>query len=239
MESRGSIWMRPERNTRGPDPTYSRELFTAAAIKIADAEGIEALSIRRVAKEVGAGAMSLYRYIDSKDELLELMSDAVMGEEPVPDEPSGDWRADLRTLAERGRALMHRHPWLAGIRNLRRTFGPNTLRAFEYNLRCLDGRGLTIDQLLSIVLTVNGFVQMFVQGELAEQEEQRRTGVTEEQWRATQGPYIQKIIDSGEYPLFTKVIIDAALPHMEPDHQFRTGLEDLLDGIAVKLERSR
>jgi AcrR family transcriptional regulator len=239
MEPRGSIWMRPERNTRGPDPTYSRELFTAAAIKIADAEGIEALSIRRVAREVGAGTMSLYRYIDSKDDLIELMFDAVQGEDPVADEPSGDWRADLRALAERERRMMRRHPWFASHGTGRPTFGPNTLRAFENSLRCVDGMGLSIDEMLSIVLRINGYVREFVQGELAEQEAQRRTKLTEEQWRATQGPYLDKLISSGEFPLFTKVIIDASLPHMHPDRQFDTGLEDILDGIATKLDRSR
>jgi AcrR family transcriptional regulator len=239
MDEPGSVWMRPERRGRGPDPTYSRELFTAAAIKIADEEGIEALSIRRVAKAVGAGAMSLYRYIDSKDDLLELMYDAVQGEEPLPEKPSGDWRADLRAIAERERTLMRRHPWLTGHVTGRPSFGPNTLRAFEYSLGCIDGLGLSIDQMLAIVLSINGYVTTFVRAEFAETEAQRRTKLTEEQWRQRQGPYLHKIISSGEFPLFSKVIIDASLPHMEPDHQFSTGLEDLLDGIAVKLERSR
>jgi AcrR family transcriptional regulator len=239
VENPGSIWMRPQRHSRGPDPTYSREQITAAAIKIADVEGIEAVSMRRIAREVSAGAMSLYRYVGSKDDLLELMVDAVQGEDPLPEAPSGDWRADLSALAVRGRVMMLRHPWTTTVTTTRPSFGPNSLRVFEYSLSCVDGLGLSIDEMLSVALRLIGFVRTFVQGELAEAEAQRRTKLTEEQWRTSQGPYLQQIMDSGRYPLFTKVIIDAALPHMAPDRQFRTGLDDLLDGIGAKLDRRR
>jgi AcrR family transcriptional regulator len=232
------IWMRPARNSRGPDPGYSRERITAAAITIADAEGLEAISMRRVARELGAGAMSLYRYIGSKDDLIELMIDETAGELPVP-EPTGDWRRDLTAVAEQQRASLLRHPWLATIGGGRPTFGPNTLRSFEHALRCVDGLGLSIDRMLTIVLAVGGFVRGFVQGQVAEAEAQRRTKLTEQQWREIQGPYLQQIMDSGEFPLFTKVIIDAELPHMDPERQFRTGLNDLLDGISAQLDRAR
>src|SRR5262245_62033753 len=118
--------MRPSRNRRGPDPTYSREQITAAAITIADADGLDAISMRRLAREVDAGVMSLYRYFDSKDDLFELMSDAVQGETPVPDLPSGDWRADLTAIAQAQRAAVHRHPWLVSLTG-RPSFGPNTV----------------------------------------------------------------------------------------------------------------
>jgi AcrR family transcriptional regulator len=234
----GSIWLRPSRNRRGPDPAYSREQITAAAIKIADADGIEAISMRRIARAVDAGVMSLYRYVSSKDDLFELMIDAVQGENPVPEKPSGDWRADLTEIAVTQRAAVHRHPWLASLTS-RPSFGPNTVRAFEYALSCVDGLGFSIDEMLAIVLSVTSFVRGFTQEELAEAEIQRRTGLTEEQWRRIQGPYLQQLMDSGEFPLFTKVIIDAELPHMDADHQFSTGLDRLLDGISAQLERRR
>jgi AcrR family transcriptional regulator len=226
--------MRPERHSRGPDPAYSREQITAAAIKIADADGIEAISMRRIAREVNAGAMSLYRYIGSKDDLLELMADAVQGEDPLGG-PTGDWRADLERIAYHQRALMRRHPWLAALSPARPSFGPNTVRNTEQALRCVDGLGLDIDEMLITVLSLSSFVRGFIQSELAEVEAQRRTKLTEDEWRRTQAPYLQKIMDSGEFPLFTKVIRDAALPHMDPDRQFDLGLGQLLDGIAARL----
>src|SRR3954469_22260555 len=109
----GSIWLRPERPTRGPSPTYSREQITTAAVKIADEGGIAAVSMRRVAQELGAGAMSLYRYIGSKDDLTALMLDHVEGEDPLPDAPAAGWRTELTGLAVRARAIMLRHPWSA------------------------------------------------------------------------------------------------------------------------------
>jgi len=235
----GSIWTRPQRHSRGPDPTYSREQITAAAIKIADAEGLEAVSMRRIAREVSAGAMSLYRYIGSKEDLLELMVDAVQVEDALPDKPSGDWRADLTELAERGRVMMMRHPWTTAVTTSRPSFGPNSLRVFEYSLSCVDGLGLSIDEMLLIVLNVIGYVRNFVENTLAEAEASRRTKMTEDEWRETQAPYLQQIMDSGKYPLFTKVIIDAVRPHLDPDRVFRMGLDDLLDGIAAKLDRRR
>jgi AcrR family transcriptional regulator len=231
--------MRPARNSRGPDPGYSREQITAAAVTIADTEGLDALSMRRVARELGAGAMSLYRYIGSKDDLIELMMDAVQGEIPPARTPSGDWRADLERIAEQTRDGMRRHPWLTTLSTGRPTFGPNTLRNFEHALRCVDGLGLSIDEMLAIVLSVTSFVRGFVQAELAEDEARRRTGQTEEQWRAIQAPYVRKIVDSGEFPLVAKVIMDAELPHMDPERQFRTGLAHLLDGISAQLDRER
>jgi AcrR family transcriptional regulator len=233
-----SIWLRPPRNRRGPDPAYSREQITAAAIKIADADGLQAISMRRVAREVDAGAMSLYRYVSSKDDLIELMIDAVQGETPVPAKPSGDWRADLTDIAVAQRVAVHRHPWLVSLTG-RPSFGPNTVRAVEYALSCVDGLGFSIDEMLAIVLSVTSFVRGFTHSELAEAEAQRRTGLTEEQWRQTQAPYVKHIVDSGEFPLFAKVIIDAELPHMDIERQFSTGLDHLLDGISAQLERRR
>jgi AcrR family transcriptional regulator len=230
--------MRPERHTRGPDPAYSREQITAAAVKLADAEGIEAISIRRIAREVNAGTMSLYRYIGSKDDLIELMTDAVQGEDEPP-ELTGSWRADLEHVAELQRAVLRRHPWLTTLAPGRPSFGPNTVRALEHGLRCVDGIGLDIDEMLVIVLSVTSFVRGFVQSELAEAEAQRRTKLTEEEWRQAQAPYVQQLIDSGEFPLVAKVILDAELPHMDLDRQFDTGLAHLLDGISARLDTLR
>src|SRR5882672_3010346 len=162
-----NLWMRPERHSRGPDPAYSREQITAAAVKVADAEGIEAISIRRIAREIGAGTMSLYRYIGSKDDLNELMADAVQSEDAL-EVPTGHWRADLERIAERQRAVPLRHPWLTTLSPGRPTFGPNTVRAFEDELRCVDGIGLNIDEMLTIVLSVTSFVRGFVQSVLSE-----------------------------------------------------------------------
>src|SRR5262249_43559728 len=109
------LWARTERSSRGPQPTLSHAQIAAAAIRIADREGLDAVSMRRVAAELGAGTMSLYRYVRTKDELHDLMRDTVAGEDDVPAKPSGHWRADLSVLAHQMRASALRHPWLPAL----------------------------------------------------------------------------------------------------------------------------
>lgn len=227
------IWLRSEQPARGPQPSYSRAQIVRAAIEIADAEGIDAVSMRRVAAEVGAGTMSLYRYVPKKDDLYELMADAVTGEEPTPT-PSGDWRADLRLLAHRQRATALRHPWTVSL-GLRPSFGPNSLRNIEFMGSVLGRLGLDIDTVLQMSGIVMSFVLGTVRQELAGQEARRRTGMDEEEWRRMYGPYIRKLIDSGEHPHFAKIIIDAETPHTDAGTQFARSLDRLLDGLAAGL----
>lgn len=104
------LWLRPTEPRRGRKPSFSREGIVAAAVAMADAEGIEAVTMRRVAAQVGAGVMSLYSYAPDKETLLELMVDHVSGELTAADPPSGDWRTDLKTIAHLQRAHMLRHP---------------------------------------------------------------------------------------------------------------------------------
>ena len=118
-----SIWSIPERQGRGPRPAYSRVQITEAAIRIADADGLEAASMRRIAAELGTAAMSLYRYVPSRGDLIELMADHVLAEMDIPGRPSGDWRADLTLIADGPRAMWLRHPWLAGLDGTRALLG--------------------------------------------------------------------------------------------------------------------
>jgi AcrR family transcriptional regulator len=233
------IWMRPERPARGPAPAHSRAQIAALAVKIADAEGLEALSMRRVAKELGAGTMSLYRYVPSKDDLVELMIDEVLGESvPEPAGLSGEWRADLRLLAHDVRRVLRRHPWMAGRPN-GLTFGPNAMRLAEVALGTVDGLGLNIDQMMSVTGMVTSYVHGFVATELAAAEARRRTGLTDEQLMIANAPYIRSILETGRYPLIERVIVDARQPHMDPDERFEYGLERILDGIAGSLPDRR
>jgi AcrR family transcriptional regulator len=233
---RGVIWERPERAGRGPAPSLSRESISTAAVKLADAQGIEAVSMRSLADELGVGAASLYRYVARKDELIELMVDSVMGND-LEFEIRGDWREDLRSVARGLREMTLRHPWMAvpsaGLRN----FGPNTARRYEQVLGAIDGLGLDIDEMLVMVETLDAFVRGRALEELSEQEAVRRSGLDQEQWMQTQVPYIESLIESGRYPLLTRVVLDARAPH-DPDrlkNGFDVGLERVLDGLATML----
>jgi AcrR family transcriptional regulator len=234
--SRRVIWERPERAARGPAPSLSRESISTAGVRLADTQGIEAVSMRAIALELGVGAASLYRYVARKDELIELMVDWVMGND-LQFEIRGDWREDLRSVAHGLRAMTLRHPWIAipsaGLRN----FGPNTANCYERVLSAIDGLGLEIDDMLVMVETLDAFVRGRALEELSEQEAVRRSGLDQEQWMRTQTPYIESLMASGRYPLLTRVVLDARAPH-DPDrleHGFDLGLERVLDGLAMML----
>jgi len=233
------VWMLPDRPGRGPRPAHSREQITAAAIRIADAEGLDAVTMRRLAAEIGCGTMTLYRYVPTKDHLLDLMIDATEGEVALPDVPAGDWRAGLRAVAGMQRNRLLRHPWLASLESGRPAFGPNSLRNLEQGFAILDGLGLDIDQILVLVGALLAFVRGAVIAELAEQEAQRRTGLTTEQWQARMAPYVATLMESGRYPAFNRVITDAKLPHSGRDEGFARGLDLVLDGLAAGIPAPR
>jgi AcrR family transcriptional regulator len=227
------IWARPDRPARGPQPSLTRDQIAAAAIAIADAEGLEAVSMRRVAAAVGAGTMSLYRYVSRKEDLIDLMADRVLGELDLPDAPSGDWRADLWLIARQSHELQLRHPWSATVGLARPSLGPNQLRVTEFALRAVGGLGLDVDTMMWMVLTVLTFARGFAEAENAEREAQRRTGMTEDEWRLAMAPYVQQIIDSGRYPMLSRYIVEGQ--DLDPEAAFEQGMDRVIEGLAQSL----
>ncbi|WP_406336102.1 TetR/AcrR family transcriptional regulator C-terminal domain-containing protein [Streptomyces sp. NBC_00203] len=193
--------------------------------------------MRRVAKELGTGTASLYRYLASKDDLLDLMLDAVAAEDGGPPAPTGDWRGDLRTLAYRSRATIHRHPWMTSLAAGRPSLGPNSLDATEHALAALDPLGFDIDVMITVVDTLHAFVRGYAIGELAQQEAVRRSGVGIQEWMDAHAPYLDKVVRAGRHPLLARVIRDAELPHAadSAERGFQLGLERLLDGWEANL----
>jgi AcrR family transcriptional regulator len=218
------IWERePYRAKR---QALSVERIVDACVAIADAEGLEALSMRRVAAELSTGTTSLYRYVDSRDDLLDLMVDAVHDNHaPL----TGDWRADLEAYAHHERELWLRHTWLAPLLATRPSLGPNWLRGLEHALTAAAPLTSDIAGAASAVGLIRDYVRGAVMRELAEKQTQRRTGQSEDQWRATVAPYMRKVIESGAYPSVSRMIKSADL---SPAEQFTYGLRRILAGIA-------
>lgn len=222
--------------SRGPKPAFSRDKIAATAIKIADAEGIEAVSMRRIAAEMGSGTASLYRYITNKDELLDLMVDAMLPEFTLS-KPSGDLRMDLRAIVSRGRKMILAHPWMISISTYRSSLGPNTLRWLELILGLLDGHGLDIDEMLVVSNTLFNFAKGYAAGEIAEQEASKRSGLSREQWMTSRAHHTQAILKTGKYPMFARVVKDARAPHdpYAAERGFYLGLDHILDGIELRI----
>ncbi|GAB3156029.1 TetR/AcrR family transcriptional regulator [Microbispora hainanensis] len=236
MTGHENLWMRPERPARGPRPSFSRAALADAAIRVADAEGLEAISMRRLAADLGAGTMSLYRYVTSKDEVLDLMVDTAVREYlPEDQQPPGDWVEGLRLLAWQARRTMLRHPWLAPLAAARPQVGPNSARLTETALGMLDGLGLSIDEMLTFVGAVFAYVNGYTQGELVEAEATRRSGMTLQQRLAQHISYIQSLIATGEFPMLDRMTKEAGRHFMSSDERFAYGLDRLLDGLAASL----
>jgi AcrR family transcriptional regulator len=206
-------------------------------VKLADADGIEAVSMRALASALGVGATSLYRYVESKEEVIDLMVDHVFGFD-FRFAASGDPRADLAGFARARRALLLAHPWMAVHGAGRPTLGPHILEMVESVLAAIDGLGLEIDEMLLAVGTIDAYVRGRVLDQLAEQEAIRRSGFSQEEWLERMEPWMSGILESDRFPLVKRIVIDARAPH-DPDRiekQFEGGLEQVLDGLLASIE---
>jgi AcrR family transcriptional regulator len=228
------IWERLERPSGGK-PALNIVRIVQAAIRIADGEGLEAISMRRVAEELGSGTMSLYRHVSSKEDLLDLLLDAAFGEIELPEKPSRNWRSNLRLAARETRAAMKKHPWLAGLLSRRPPLGPNYLRHFEFLLASVAVLKLEMAAAVRIVGTLYVFVMGYVGFELAEEESYRRVGMSEPQRRKSVAPYMERVIATGRFPNLARFLVAGA--EMPDDRGFEFGLDCVLDGIAAKVKK--
>ncbi|MBO2456402.1 TetR/AcrR family transcriptional regulator [Actinomadura violacea] len=217
------VWARPRGGRR---PKLTREAIVGKAIEIADAEGLEAVSIRRVASELGVRAMSLYTHIEAKEDLLDLMYDVVAEEVLVEDGLPDDWRAAMVEIMRKERAAGLRHPWMFELAGRSPRVGPNGLRHAEQSMAA--AARLTDDpkEMLAIVTTVDHYMLGFV---LREQRlrEMGTTPTGEVRPSVLEQAYVRKLLESGDFPHLNSVL-DAGLFSQE---DFDLGLKWLLDGI--------
>jgi AcrR family transcriptional regulator len=240
------IWARAE--PTGRRAPRSRSDVANAAIAVADAEGIEAVSMRRVAAELGLGTMSLYHYVRGKDELLDLMSDEILGRQLVDDaELHKGWRAGLRAIAVATRRNFERHPWIIGAMRPRPRAvpGPNSLRHFDQSVAAVIDADVDLKTKMEIITLVDDYVfgfsmRAFVAGLEAREEE------AEPGWMQAVFDYMAGELETGAYPNVQRIVEanraaggkDEDLPAMALDvSRFERGLERLLDGIEVELAR--
>ncbi|WP_410667703.1 TetR/AcrR family transcriptional regulator [Amycolatopsis sp. cmx-4-68] len=224
------VWERPEPPERPVPAPLSRERIVETAIRLADAAGLEAVSLRKVAAELDVGPMRLYGYLATKEELLDLMVDAVYAEV----RPTGEgWRAVLRSVAETTRQTVLRHEWLADLLGGRPQLGPHVLARGEAVVAALDG--VDVDLVMPVVGAVNAYVIGAVRREIAERRAERATGLDEQQWQRANGPYLERRFATGRFAALEKVIRDGA--HLDADETFQLGLGFVLDGIEAHLAR--
>jgi AcrR family transcriptional regulator len=231
----------PPRRIRG----LSQADIIDAAIAVADTEGAAAVSMRRIAREMRVGAMSLYWHVASKEELHRLMLEWVQAEAQVP-EPTGDWRADLRSYAHATRAVLLRHPWAIDFLGSGPPSGPNDARNAERLLGALDGLGLDVGTAMMVTMSVGTFVIGAALREVQEIRWQHAAAAAEatmpaEEIAAAMAEFERRVRRSGRYPHLAAVLdagIDPDSPHTRTK-RFEFGLDCVLDGIEGRIKADR
>jgi AcrR family transcriptional regulator len=213
-----SIWTR---ETSAKPAALSREAIVRAAIKLADEEGLDAVSIRRIAAELSARPMSLYQFIERKDDLFDLMFDQLAGEALVQGELPGDWREALMLIAEHSREASLQHPWILRAHGRTRGIGPNVIRHVEQSLAALEALDIPSDRRHAILTAVDNYTLGHVTRELLE------TALARDD-----DTYVEQVIAGGSVPHIAAHGFRTLGMHTPT---FREGLGWLLAGIEASL----
>jgi AcrR family transcriptional regulator len=236
-----AAWGVRGRPPKGPRPALSLERIVDAAARVATADGLAAVSMSRVAADLGVSTMSLYRYVASKDELLTLMTDLPFEAPPAPRGPEEGWREGLARWAWTERAVLRRNPWVLRIPISGPPVTPNAILWLERGLDCLRDTGLREDEKLSVILLLTGYVrnQSTLEAEISAAQ---AAGVTapDPELLPSYGRLMARLTDPERFPALHAVI--AAGVFDEPDdgdYDFTFGLERVLDGIEALIETRR
>ncbi|MGW8846528.1 TetR/AcrR family transcriptional regulator [Streptomyces xiamenensis] len=226
-----SVWERPEPQPRAAPVPLSREKIAASAIRLADAHGLEGLSVRKLAKELGVGPMRLYDYVSNRSELLDLMVDVVYAGIAEAGRRSA-WRATVLAIAHATRDAALAHEWFADLLGGRPHLGPHALAVGEATAAALSQapgvRG--IDDLQRAVGALNAFLVGAVRTEVTERRTARASGTDEAAFQAALGPYLTRMLDTGRYPTVARLVIEGA--HLDAREIFDHNLTTVVDGIS-------
>jgi len=234
------LWRDPAAVPRhGPRQGLTVDAVVAAATELADAGGLDAVTMRKVARALGVVPMTLYTYVPGKAELLDLMLDAAYAQMPRADTSGQPWRQRLTAIAAENRALFEAHPWAAAISAVRPPLGPGQLVKYEHELSALDGLGLDdvqMDAALTFLLT---FVQASARSAADARASQQEDAMDDEQWWAASQPLLARVLDAAAYPTAVRVGSAAGAAQgaaYSPRLAYDFGLQRVLDGLAVLID---
>ncbi|GAB7049891.1 GntR family transcriptional regulator [Catenuloplanes indicus JCM 9534] len=224
---------------RGVPRDLTRDRLVRTAIEIADAEGLDALSMRAIGARLGTATMSAYRHVADKDELIALMADAAYGEIGYPEgeEPLA-WRPRIERAARALWTLYRRHPWLPHVDSLFRPLPlPNLLTHDEQILRALDGHGLTPEEMLNHSILIYTQVQSLAMQLEREAQAQSASGISGEEWVARTSPAMAALMTGDRHPVWSRMmaVVTADGFDLDLDALFELGLRTTLDGLAARM----
>ena len=231
------LWEGLPSTGKGPRPTLTLDQIVGAGIEIADSEGIDALSMRRLATELGMGTMSLYRYVPNKGELLNLMLDHVSGAQHGRVDPDGDWRATLSAVARRSREMYLSHRWLLQVNWSRPVLGPGSVSQMEETVAGLADLPFGDQKKMMVISQLDAYVVGSVREEILYERAAEESGMTEDEFWNNQLPVLVKEMESGRFPAMAA--LDADVFDADWTDSFELGLRFLLDGIDAEVTRSR
>jgi AcrR family transcriptional regulator len=229
------LWARLERPAPAPRQALTPRRIATAGVKIADEDGLDAVTMRRLAAELGVAPMAPYRYVQGKDDLLQLMVNHVYDDMRLPSEQG--WRDTLRALALQTRELMLRHVWLAGLPpTATLALTPNRMALAEKALAALDGQGLDADTMMTRFRAVDAYVHGAMAYEIAVQNLMRQQGWSDGgELRNDLAPQMTWHMRTGRYPTYQRYL-GAATRKDDARWHFETGLDYVLGGIAAGLD---
>lgn len=232
-----AAWGLRTRPGKGPKPGLTLDRIVAAGVRVAATEGLGAVSMGRVATELGASTMSLYRYVAAKNELLDLMVDAAIG--PPPDAPPGeDWREGLLLFARTHLGILRRQPWIVRVPISSPPLTPNQVGWMDYGLGTLAATPLEEYEKLSTIMTVNGITRNWALLTADITAAAQASGTTADEAMLTYGQLLGKLVDPQRFPAIGRLLATGILdmPDDVPDTDFEFGLARILDGIATLID---
>jgi len=232
-----AAWGVRERSHKGPKPALTLDRIVDAAVHIADTEGLDSVSMSKVAAELGAAPMSLYRHVSAKEELRRLMVDAAWGDSPGPLAPGETWRDGLSRWAWSMRANARIHPWVVRIPISGLPILPREIAWFEDALACMAGTGLTEARKASVVMLLSGYIRNVAATEADVLAAVLASGLSPDEWMASYPRMLAQLTDARRFPALTAFIEAGVFDQAdEPDTEFVFGLDRILDGIAILIE---
>lgn len=225
--------------SRGPQRGLSLDAIVTAATALADGDGLEAVTMRRLAAELGVAAMTLYTYVPGKAELVDLMVDGAYRRLPLTDTTRQPWRQRLGVVAEENRALYRDHPWIGVVSTMRPPLGPGLMAKYEHELHAVDGLGLSDLQMDDVLTHLLSFVQSNAGAAVDARAAQLDSAMSDQAWWAANAPLLERVLNQDTYPLAARVGQAAGSAHgsaHDPEHAYHFGLGRVLDGIAALIK---